>query len=364
MLPGGNRRVECVVCKGEIRMGTDMLVDHDCGCYSHISCHSEDSDFECAKHVASASALANRPEMVERDEARDYIDHPLDHTKLNTLRTAAFKAISALSGSRRHVEDVDNPFYWLKQRTSLEWILRYKDGAGLQYMLSHGIQIDDFLNNGYTLDDLLIYKDFHKSPNRARNALYALGVTADHLREYKNALPMEKLAASDGLFQLRPRDIANMGVGFHPTDGLRSPKTADWEIDDMIYLGFRYKDLLRCGMKWRDQWDELNPNEQDMQALGATWEDIDALAIQEEDEQSDGRQETPEPSYESEEEDPREFVSQRAPRRVERRKARGSTSSRRDEVSDLLGAVMPDVVAATVNRAQRKRHVGFRKPRK
>lgn len=348
-------------------MGSDMVADYDCGHFGHISCHpDDDEEFDCAECVPTAKSLQNRPALQERDTPRDYIAQPLAKTRLGELRVGMDKAVAALSGNRRHVEDVDNPFYWLSQQTSLEWILRHKNGAGLQYMLSKGVQIDDFLRHGYTLDNLLIYKDFGKNAERAKAALRALGVTADHLVEHRNALPILMLSDPEGAFRLTTRDITRMGVGFHPTQGLRSPKTDAWQVGDMIYLGFTFDDLKRCGMKTRDLWDDLGPpTEDEMQSLGATWEDVQALPVAEPPEDAiDNKEKEEEGNYlgpEDEYEPPYHDIDEehdRTPGRHNRspgHRNRGSAS--RELPEEMLE------LAAQATRRTRKRPVGFRKPR-
>lgn len=269
-------RIDCVICGGELSLSSEMSVDHECGHWSHISCHGEYGDFECVKCVPTANAIKNMPVLKEVATPIDYISKPLEPTRLNNLRTTALRAVAQWGSQNRHEEDVDNPFYWLNKGVSLEWIIRNKDGAGLQYMLSKGVQLDDFLANRYTLGDLLIYEDFNKTPSRARDALYALGTTADHLIDNQGALPIETLVGER--FELRPRHmVERMGIGFHPTEGLRTPRTDAWQVENVIYLGFSFTDLKKSGMTTRELWDDLEVTSDEMNALGATQAMVNAL---------------------------------------------------------------------------------------
>jgi hypothetical protein len=181
--------------------------------------------------------------------------------------------------TRRDAEDTENPKTWIAMKKSPEWIIKNKK-VGLGHLFHAGVRLDDFLKNGYTLDDLCVFQDIgHRGPQRGLLTLQRLGLNPDHLIEYNVQLPIGEMQER---FQLTPAKICsramNGGLGFHPAEGLRTPRSDHWYLEDVLYLGFTFQDLVACGLWSRDHLEKMGiPNAEQMKLLECTHADIDML---------------------------------------------------------------------------------------
>ena len=74
------------------------------------------------------------------------------------------------------------PFIWFKERKPLTWISKQ---YGLQRLLAAGVDVEDFVGNGYTWKQMKeAFKDFNACGERAIDGLVALGCNGEHLRDY------------------------------------------------------------------------------------------------------------------------------------------------------------------------------------
>lgn len=158
------------------------------------------------------------------------------------------------------VEDVktsQDPEFLIKNRVPVRDMLRFNK-LGLQHLLKQGVDMTDFLSNGYTWNDLLLYEDVgRKGATRAKQALMALRCTANHFRDYPDALPYKKVAEHA---QLQPYDLGTcFGLGF-PTDppgALQCMGDENWTARDCVRLGLKMDDLRDFGLVGLQQYEDL-----------------------------------------------------------------------------------------------------------
>jgi hypothetical protein len=125
-------------------------------------------------------------------------------------------------------------------------------------LLKQGVDMTDFLSNGYTWNDLLLYEDVgRKGATRAKQALMALRCNANHFRDYPDALPYKKVAEHA---QLQPYDLGTcFGLGF-PTDppgSLQCMGDENWTARDCVRLGLNMDDLRDFGLVGLQQYEDL-----------------------------------------------------------------------------------------------------------
>jgi hypothetical protein len=269
--------MECVICGDELNLGREMCLDHDCGHYSHARCHSvDDGDLECAQCKPTSLAAQCRPELTE--PAWQGADWVTCDTGTNNIASKVWSRVKDVG--KRDAEDIETPLTLIQMKKPIEWIIRNKK-LGLGHLFNAGVRLDDFLKNGYTLKDLCIFQDIgHRGPQRGLLAMQRLGLNPDHLIEYNVQLPIAEMREC---FELTPAKICNRamggGLGFHSTDGLRTPRSTQWFLEDVLYLGFEFQDLVACGLWCRDHLDKMGHITRDhLKLLKCTQADIDLLS--------------------------------------------------------------------------------------
>ena len=265
---------QCVICRNTINIRRDMTIDfYPCHCYVHANCLPSQSDIayaddDCPRCKTDSPLCSLVQSIVEPMlPGEDWVTAP--PCKPGVLASMYAKISDSLVVDDR---DVNHPRRLLRQHKPLPWIMQEKKW-GLGHLYAMGVRLRDFLDNNYTLDELCVFQDIggqHTSAQRKQQALIQLGLNADALIDYQHLLPIETLQRD---FALTPACISaptfNGGLGFHPSDGLRSPKSMQWTLDNVIYLGYTYDDLLQCGLQYLDQWEELKPTTLHMKLLKA-----------------------------------------------------------------------------------------------
>lgn len=255
---------ECVLCKKIINPA--LSIKHECNHWTHVDClpDQENPDFEnceaCAGRFDPSKPLL--PEVEPRPKnGRDYIMNPLEPGMFYSIR-----------------KKFSEPHQLLKQQSPIDWMMREHD-IGLQTLLAEGVTIDDFLNNGYTWENLVLYKDLEKKNDRSIYALCALKTTIDHFRDYADQLPLKEMTF------IKPSHIREyFGLQFDPSDDyLKSPYSDDWTAGDVVELGLTMDNLINdIGMYNLQQYINLNPNEELEKKLRATPKHIEFLKSNEE----------------------------------------------------------------------------------
>lgn len=267
--------VNCALCHEPVVFGANMTIDHRCGCYTHTKCHvGFDERPRCPIHVPNSIAAKNIKTIEEPiSPGPDWVTTPESSAAVATAATFIKNTWSSVKDiNKKNAEDVSNPFALLGMRKPVEWMIRVKK-LGLKDMYEQGVRLSHFLDNGYRIQDLCLYKDIGKlGPERGLMALKKLGMNADMLLDHTDKLPLSVMREK---FNLTAADICEDGtLAFHPERGLRD----DWSLDNLVYMGLTFKDLQRyCGLKFRRHWDALEPTQEHMDAMKCTKADINLL---------------------------------------------------------------------------------------
>jgi len=281
--------VKCVVCQKIAEAGKSLRTD--CGHWTHTECWRSlqkpkdyDNCPQCLGYVDVSRTVLPEHEP-NTDDGVDYVLNPPTITKTSMLRSAATNILKVLS--RNNTVDTTNPFSLLSHgpyQMPIDSIIR-DHNIGLQHMIKAGVTIDDFLANGYALKDMQMFKDLSgdRGEKRAQQALYALKMTADHLKSYGTSLlPVKTLRDELGV---TPEIICSMYGLECPAGGyvLASPASEDWTARDLVDLGFNIDDLMKYGkMHYLEQYVALAPTEQDEADLGVTMTHLKGLPSLEE----------------------------------------------------------------------------------
>ncbi len=308
-----------------------------CGCVTHVECLVDQTRVakHCAQHDPDAVAArlgsdagggGSEPWPTIQSSATiggggggeprptDGIDYVLTPGKKQAPGMLG-KVASMIPGlSKRAPETVatsQSPEFLLNNHVPIDAILK-RNKLGLQHFLKDGVEMIDFLRNGYTWNDLLKFKDISKEgPERALQTLCALKTRANHFRDYPSALPVDKVRAHTG-FENRDLCVC-FGLTF-PDDGpLECSGDQEWYARDIVKLGLNTDDLIEFGLYYTQQYQDLfhNVTQKDMGVLetklGTTLEHLEGLvdlqqlimqqkaAIEAEDEQKTFAKEKPAP---------------------------------------------------------------------
>jgi hypothetical protein len=251
------RAIYCVICKGEVDLIRGINLDHDCGCYSHARCHgADDDDPQCALHKPESTAAKLAVPLIEPSyPGKDWIGQ-------------GYVEPSGPQKMYKWAKKPDSPYFLMESHVPIEDMIRQKKWGLGHFYNDWGVRLEDFLRCGYSLDQLSVFEDMRKRP---LETLKTLGLNADVLLDYNHLMPAELLRERYGM---TPQDIP--ALAFDPKKGLCTPKTDQWGIDNLIYLGYKWRDLVTfLGLKNPDHWDALEPTTEHLAQLGCTQKDVD-----------------------------------------------------------------------------------------
>lgn len=237
----------------------------------------------------TSTAGGNGKEPFPPDN-RDYVLEP--GVKVERSESAWAKVSSLFWSKPKAQQDEDlqtsqDVEFLLKRHVPVRDMLRFNK-VGLQHMLKAGVTMRDFMSNGYTWDNLLLYEDIGRSgPERAQQALEALRTTATDFRLYPGRLPWQRVRDH---CQMRNHDLhEKFGLDF-PFDpvtrsicSLRCGDDDQWNARDCVKLGLTMKDLIGMGLTHIEQYGGLlyglSPVEAEEceKQLQATREHVDSL---------------------------------------------------------------------------------------
>lgn len=266
----------CSICEQEVDMRRALRIPHACGCYSHTGCHAADSDFQCARCNVSSKAASYKKPYEEVNNYPDFDWVTVDRKDLTARVTSARVLLGKwLAIGATHIQDTENPLILMKAKMDLELIMRRRKWC-LGDFYFRGVTLDNFLTHGYQLSDLQrVSKDVRERPLAT---LRRFGLTPDHLVEFNHLLPIQQL-------QFKPQDIASRltggGLGYNPKAKAvcSGASGAVWNMEELIYLGFVFDDLVAIGVNTKERWDSLGKiSKEDLKKLGARRQDILALA--------------------------------------------------------------------------------------
>jgi hypothetical protein len=246
----------------------------ECKCWTHTKCLAKyPENFEkCPRCLGLVDTNIQRYNDKEADSfgGRDYIKEPLPDSYFTSFK--------------RSVSRNKEPFKWIAERSPLDWIINEK-GYGLQQMISAGVSFQDFMDAGYCWSDLKTFKDFGdpKRIERARQALFALKCNAEHLRDYPHLLGsmMKDL-------QITGQHLCELyGLGFEPNTCkplavAGGVNLVPWKAEHLVKLGFKMNDLFGAGIKYLEQYADLQPTNEDEEFMGVQDADLAILPSVEE----------------------------------------------------------------------------------
>lgn len=238
----------------------------ECGCLVHPNClDPKNPNFETCKKYPNCKVVTilEEPESVD---GRDYINNPPDN-------------LGIMARMKRVVVLTKEPFISIAKKTSVP-LLKEK-GYHLQRCIADGVLIDDFLQVGYTWQELKNFKALSGSQGkeRARQALVALQCNAEHFRDYKHLLDT---TIQD--LEINARHMVELyGIFFPDTEarvivsnGQNNAKKP-WRAEDFIYFGFKKQDLFGAGMKFIEHYEALKPTDADDEQFGMNDDDMQML---------------------------------------------------------------------------------------
>lgn len=269
-------KTHCSFC-GDFADDDLSIVHRHCGGRTHADCLPSGKAVNyklcgiCTGETVSLSDVASMdvtpPAATQEPFPPDGIDYVLQPGSKPKQASSAWRMVAGLlsrsksttatANSTDNLRTSQDPEFLLKNRVPVRDMLRFNK-LGLQHMLKAGIDMSDFLSNGYTWNDLLLYADVgRKGATRAKQTLVGLKCTANHFRDYPDALPYVKVASHA---QLQPYDLCtHFGLGFpvEPPGALQCVGDENWTARDCVRLGLKMDDLMDFGLVGVQQYEDL-----------------------------------------------------------------------------------------------------------
>lgn len=254
---------ECHLCHKSMK-ASDSLKMNECSHRIHFIClNKKQPDFDnCRK---CNGELKEQPQTITEEcmlDGRDYVVNPLDK------RFEPPAVIGYIYDAKKKREQKE-PFCWLKDKKSIEWMDKEKK-CGLQMMLKSGVIMDDFLNYGYSWNDLKKYPDF-QNKERGKLALKALHCNAEHFRDFPQYFDQVRKDLS-----ITPKNIVEEFNFVFPPNTINAAmvvngkNTTPWTASDLVKLGFKKDDLTASGLTYLEQYIALQPTNADETSMGIT----------------------------------------------------------------------------------------------
>ena len=242
------------------------------------------------KVVSSAPAsFTGEPRLLGN---RDWVLSPGARNTGSVMKKVASYIPGLSSKVAENVSNSTNPFFLLQYRKPVGAIMR-ENGLGLDHFLQVGVTMRDFLQHGYTWNDLKEYEDIaQRGPHRCLQAISTgLKTTANDFRDYPDALPLEEVKAHT---KFRNGDVCRLfGLTFpeggtkpgDPLEGgyLECAGDRNWNAMDCVNMGLSFSDLKDFGLAYVHQYlqmmtglSEADADAAD-KALDATEEQIGSL---------------------------------------------------------------------------------------
>lgn len=256
----------CSVCAEAVTV--DLSVRHrGCGHLTHLECldpAAKATPKMCAGCDPSSSGIVRQKVGAEvsaitephTTDGVNYILNPGIKRGASKLKAVA----SYIPGlSSRVVDDVktsQDPEFLLANHVPLATIMKVNK-LGLDHFLKAGIQMEDFLKNGYTWSDLKIFEAISKKG--AKTALQAitsgLHATANLFRDYPDAFPFDEIKAHT---KLQNSDLCELfGLTFPDNAPLECYGDQQWNALHCVNLGLTMDDLTDFGLTSKQQYEEL-----------------------------------------------------------------------------------------------------------
>lgn len=145
-------------------------------------------------------------------------------------------------------ETSTDPHYLLKRRYPLEKMVGEK-GLGLTELInSFGVNINDFLINGYTIEDMcLAFPRMNK--RQGIEALQVLGLSSEHFRLIPDSVCPAAMAEYIGYHP--DHLLTQFGYTFAPAS------RGGWTLPQMLHSGLTMKHVIDAGLRYISEWSEL-----------------------------------------------------------------------------------------------------------
>lgn len=291
-----------------------LSIQHDvCLHWTHCTCLEQDGEKgsfdKCgnctglyqqqpASHLGLASSSSSSSSSKQRRGGephlpgnRDYVLHPGKRNEGSVLKSVASWIPGVGSRMVETVENSKNPFFLLQNRVPVEEIMAVNE-LGLDHFLAVGVEVRDFLQNGYDWDDLKKFEDIsRRGKQRALKAVtIGLRASANDFRDYPDAFPVEQVRQDTGFKQ---SDLCRLfGLTFPEGGGfLECQADTDWDAAMCAQLGLKMGHLKDFGLYYLHQYEQLMSGLSQEDAavaekqMGVTKKDIASLIdLQEEEE--------------------------------------------------------------------------------
>lgn len=237
---------QCALCGTEVAAGIGTFRMKECKHWVHSKCMDQKTpNFKVCKPGCTGEVAS--VEEQNSYNGHDYVNSPKAPSMMTTLSQLA-------KGS--------DGYRLLQQQCPVKSLIHDK-GYGLQRLLSEGIDIEDFLNNGYHWKDLQEFRDIRERPH---DTLHALGLNAEHLRDYSHLLPIKEMG-------ITPRQVVELYGFYFPDNGAEAEVTGGknakrWTAEDLVGLGMTKVDLFGAHMSFWEHYETLTPSDETDRAMG------------------------------------------------------------------------------------------------
>lgn len=256
----------------------------DCGHATHADCLPTDrapnyklcaqcsgGEYQSLAATPSLSLDDHRRRPAAEPHTNDNIDYILNPGTKKPAPTAVGGLVSKLwssssSSSAKGPETIEtstDPMFLLNHRVPIEDIM-HRNGLGLDHFCRAGIELRDFLRNGYTWRDLLKFEDIGRGGVRAIQAV-AIGSdekprglkgTANDFRIYPDAFPYAEVRAH---LKFAPHQLnEHFGLRFPPNGPLECMgDQRGWTATRCVEMGLTMDDLFDMGLTYVQQYEDL-----------------------------------------------------------------------------------------------------------
>jgi len=239
-----------------------------CGHVSHARCMNAPGVkrdlFNCARVACGGTVIEKSSISVGIDEeprpqeVRDYVLNPGPHQERSGTSTTTWVASKLGLSKEAPLEQSQDPYVLLQNQVPIKTMIM-RNKVGLQHICKAGVTLGDFLQCGYTLRDLVEFKDISGSKGKQR-ALQALAIglraNANQFRDYADAFPIEGVRHITGMDANAICEY--FGLSFpHALAPLQCQLDAAWRAGDVLKLGLTIDNLCDFGLQTTAQYDVL-----------------------------------------------------------------------------------------------------------
>ena len=251
--------MSCSVCNATAELAYSIQ-HRGCKHYTHSDCFppgQKPNFILCAN--CDGAPPDGRSRKVAEPHTHDNIEYWRNPGKRNENGSTSFVSgvFSRVKGAVVATPTApETPFQLLKRHVPVAQIMS-QHGYGLDHILRDGLDIEDFMANGYDWDDLCAFEYVAgMGPFRCLETLHnGLGLTANHLRDNPDRLPVDAILAATKM----PTSDWNkrLGLTFEENGPLHCYGDNNWNAMHCVALGLTMDDLIDFGL-WRiEQYEDL-----------------------------------------------------------------------------------------------------------